>query len=251
MGRTASKTPAKKSDDKDAAAEITPPVSPKKKVSKFARKPKAFIPTTGTNGHYVFAAELRQGIFVTWLSQLRNGKYVEPFSKDWKDAVEKGLSDKNQKITTIEGKMVHELGIIMLCCRRGPNGTELHQSDKKKYPWMQCVHIIPPELEGEDILKWRSDIHDKTKKFVQKVDDEKSTWGSRYERGRDLTERDLIQRVDSRLRDEDIAKLIFGLYDIKTQEHVDAFIKDELVDDFFTSKTAAKKALNNHLKGSV
>ena len=175
----------------------------KKDMSKFARKT-VIVPTETSNRHYVSVCELRQNVVVTWPVRVRSGKHVEPFTKFLKDYVLRGLADRQEDVDTPERKFVEALNIVMICPRRGADGSYLPQSDDKNYPWMQYVHIVPDACATKPARERMQTVM--TKKLNKLA--AKTTWPAIYDKGKDLSDSNELGVVNSKLLDEDTAELV-------------------------------------------
>ena len=161
------------------------------------------------------------------------------FTKFLKDYVVKGLGDRQEDVDSPERKFVEATNIVMICARRGADGSYLQQSDDKNYPWMQYVHLVPDGCASKPARqRMQTFVMNKINKLAAKT-----TWPATYDKGKDLTDSNELGVDNSKLLDEDTAELILSMYEINNSKVLHDFYESEQMTDFFANLSRGKTAL--------
>lgn len=196
----------------------------------------AISPTKKQMGNFVNVMGLAGGIVVLYGFKIKSDSEEEPFFKFVKADIAEGLSDVLIKKESKNAGIVKNLGISVMCPRRGFGHAV------GEYPWMQFVHVLPVGTENTSEVR-----RDLQKRFISYLenskDDPRYTYGLKFNYGQDLTNPNGPLQVNTSLTDEDTAVLFRHIYPINKKEFLDDLLNSQQLDDFFTDIEVGQKAI--------
>ena len=179
---------------------------PKKKgkeldMSKFrVENVSAISPTKKKMGNFVNVMGLAGGIVVLYGFKIKSDSEDKPFFKFVKADIAEGLSDVLIKKESKNAGIVKNLGISVMCPRRGFGHAV------GEYPWMQFVHVLPVGTENTSEVR-----RDLQKRFISYLEntkhDPRYTYGLKFNYGQELTNPNEPLQVNTALTDKDTAVL--------------------------------------------